>query len=81
MSHYEVEVKTLLGEEKNAQSLKAKMCELDPACACISTNKQLNHYFEGGDIDTLYKEVEHLFSSDQHDKFQKIMEKVHYRIS
>ena len=75
MAHLEIEVKSLLGEEKNAAALREKMCELDPACACVATNKQLNHYFEGGDIDELYKKTEHLFKGDQHDKFKKIVEK------
>ncbi|MCA9362239.1 CYTH domain-containing protein, partial [Candidatus Kaiserbacteria bacterium] len=49
--------------------------ELDPACVCTSTNTQLNHYFEGGDIKELYKKVEHLFSGEQHEKFHTIAEK------
>lgn len=75
MSHFEIEVKSLLGEEKNATALKAKMCELDPDCACVSKNKQLNHYFSGGDINKLYSVTEHLFTVDQRDKFKKIVEK------
>lgn len=75
MAHFEVEVKSLLGEQEKATALKAKMCELDPACACVSTNKQLNHYFHGGDIEKLYTKTEHLFSGAQHDKFKKITDK------
>lgn len=75
MAHYEVEVKSLLGEEKNAEKLKAKMCELDPACSCVSTNKQLNHYFEGGDIKALFEKVEHLYEDAKKEKFTMIVEK------
>ena len=75
MSYYEIEIKTLLGEKDKADALKAKMCTLDPACACVSTNKQLNHYFTGGDLDVLYKKTEHLFVGEQHKKFKKIAEK------
>ena len=75
MAHFEVEVKSLLGEEKNAVSLKEKMCELDPACACVSKNKQLNHYFSDGDIDKLFSLTEHLFGDEEKAKFKKVVEK------
>lgn len=75
MAHYEVEVKSLLGEQKNADTLKVKMCELDPKCACISTNKQLNHYFKDGDIQELYENTKHLFDNEQKNKFEAIVEK------
>ena len=68
MSHFEIEVKSLLGEEQNALRLKEKMCQLDPNCALISTNKQLNHYFEGGDMQDLYDKVEYLFSEEDRAK-------------
>lgn len=75
MSHFEIEIKSLLGAEEKANELKAKMHELDPECKVISENKQLNHYFEGGDITELYKKVEHLFTGAEHEKFQKIIER------
>jgi predicted adenylyl cyclase CyaB len=70
MSHFEIEVKSLLGEEQNALSLKEKMCALDPNCALISTNKQLNHYFEGGDMQNLYNVVVPLFGEVELVKLQ-----------
>lgn len=75
MAHFEVEVKSLLGAEDKANELKAKMCELDPACACVSTNKQLNHYFKGGDIEALYEKTHHLVDGEELEKFKTIMEK------
>ena len=75
MAHYEVEVKTLLGPVENAEALKAKMCELDPACACVSKNNQLNHYFEGGDINDLYDKTHHLVDGPELEKFQQMLEK------
>lgn len=73
MAHYEVEVKSLLGEKTNADALKARMCELDPACACVAENKQLNHYFEGGEITKLYETTKHLFSEEQNEQFERIV--------
>lgn len=75
MAQFEIEVKTLLGAEENATNLKARMCELDPACACVSTNKQLNHYFHGGDIKDLYEKTNHLVDGPELDKFNEMLEK------
>ncbi len=75
MAHFEVEVKSLLGAKEKADELKAKMCELDPACACVATNKQLNHYFYGGDIDKLFANTDHLFSDEEKARFKNIVDK------
>ncbi len=75
MSHFEIEIKSLLGSQENAQALKDKLCASDPHCVRVTENKQLNHYFEGGDIHALYAATEHLFSGDQHEKFKRIAER------
>ena len=72
MSHFEIEIKSLLGEKTAAEDLVAKMQTLDPALAKTGENSQLNHYFTGGDIQALFKATEHLFTGAQHDKFQMI---------
>lgn len=72
MSHFEIEIKSLLGEAAVAEALVAKMQERDPGLTKTGKNKQLNHYFTGGDIQTLFKATEHLFTGEQHDKFQMI---------
>lgn len=73
MSHFEVEVKSLLGEKAKAESLKEKMLALDSGAVCVSKNNQLNHYFEGGDIQKLYENTKHLFSDDQLKKFETMV--------
>lgn len=75
MSHYEIEVKSLLGSQDKADELKTAMCKLDPDCACVSTNKQLNHYFTGGDMEDLYEQVAHLFSEEQQKKLRLTIER------
>ncbi len=57
MNSYEVEIKSLLGSEEVAQVLRARMRQVDPATALISRNKQLNHYFTGGDMQKLAESV------------------------
>ncbi len=75
MSHFEIEVKSLLGDKSSADALKARMQTLDPSVKQISENKQLNHYFTKGDVKGLYKKVEHLYKGEQHDKLQKVIER------
>lgn len=75
MSHFEIEVKSLLGDAENAARLKARMCELDPECVIISTNNQLNHYFEGGDMQTLYEHVEVLFGEEEKEQLNKTIDR------
>lgn len=58
ISHtYEVEVKALLGSHENAENLKLAMVRVDPATKLVSTSKQLNHYFEGGNLLALAESV------------------------
>jgi adenylate cyclase class IV len=75
MAQFEIEIKSLLGEKSAADALKEKLCAADPACSCVATNKQLNHYFEGGNIDVLYQKVEHLFDAATQAKLQDIIQK------
>ena len=75
MSHFEIEVKSLLGEEQNALALKDKMLQLDPNCVLVSTNTQLNHYFEGGDMQDLYDRVEYLFGEEDRAKLKTTIER------
>ncbi|MEY3784250.1 MAG: hypothetical protein RLZZ230_572 [Candidatus Parcubacteria bacterium] len=75
MSHFEIEIKSLLGEKVNAEALKEKLFALDENCTLQSQNIQLNHYFEGGEIENLFTTVEQLFSGEQHNKFKMIAER------
>jgi predicted adenylyl cyclase CyaB len=64
-----------LGEEQNALALKEKMQQLDPNCVLVSTNTQLNHYFEGGDMQDLYDRVEYLFGEEDRAKLKTTIER------
>ncbi|HEX8993870.1 MAG TPA: CYTH domain-containing protein [Candidatus Paceibacterota bacterium] len=57
MHTYEIEVKSLLGAQENADALREKLFKLDPNAKLISRNSQLNHYFEGGNLDALAQSV------------------------
>lgn len=75
MSHFEIEIKSLLGEKAQADAVKTKMAALDPALTLTSTNSQLNHYFNVSDMDAFYKNVEYLFTGEQHEKLKKTIER------
>lgn len=75
MAHYEIEIKSLLGEEANAMALKERMVALDPTCVQVTSSKQLNHYFEGGDLDALFEATHNFFDANQQQKFQHMVEK------
>lgn len=76
MHSYEVEVKSLLGSEENAEMLRTKMQEIDSATHLTSKNKQLNHYFIGGSMDALVKASEGVISPDAHAKLADLLNKV-----
>lgn len=75
MAHFEIEIKSLLGQREAAEALRDKLKATDAESALVSTNRQLNHYFEGGNIDALYQKVEHLFSPVEQEKLQRVIEK------
>ena len=75
MAHYEIEIKSLLGEKINADLLKKKMQDTDPHTTLASKNKQLNHYFEGGDIAKLFEVTKDLLSEDARGKFLTMIAK------
>ncbi len=54
---YEIEIKSLLGNKENAENLKTKMRSSDAALVEVGSHKQLNHYFEGGNLADLAKNV------------------------
>ena len=72
MNTFEIEIKSLLGESARAEDLKRKMSELDPECRVISQNKQLNHYFEGGNMDELVKRAAIYLNDEQLKKLSNI---------
>ncbi|MDQ1284332.1 MAG: hypothetical protein QG620_680 [Patescibacteria group bacterium] len=71
---YEVEIKSLLQTEENAQKLRGKLAEQ----GIKMTNKysQLNHYFlSNGDFAKLEEKLASLFDGEKKEKLKKILEK------
>lgn len=74
MHTYEVELKSLLGEDKNAEALKKRLTELDPASRKVGESSQLNHYFHQGDLRRLYEAVSPLLGEADAKKMANIVE-------
>jgi len=75
MATFEVEVKSLLGSEESAQTLRERMKVVDHNTTLTSRNKQLNHYFTGGDMQQLAVLLEPHFSALTLAKFIDILKK------
>ncbi len=70
---YEVEVKSLLGSEESAQNLRERMKQVDSNSKLTSRNKQLNHYFTGGDFSKLKGLIAPHLSPQALKKFQDMV--------
>ncbi len=75
MAHYEIEIKSLLGERDAAETLKNKLSLLDPNTRYVTRNTQLNHYFEGGDINILYAVTKDFFGQNEQAKLAALVER------
>lgn len=75
MAHYEVEIKSLLGGKENADALLSRMREIDPSVELVSKNAQLNHYFEGGDVQKLVASVQEFFDDEERTKLDTMVSK------
>src|SRR5579885_3140931 len=72
MPSYEIEVKSLLGDKTKADNLIAKMKQSDPAFVSVGSHKQLNHYFEAGDLNKLYETLSPYISEDNRRQFREL---------
>ena len=62
---YEIEIKTLLGSQQKSDELLAKVTNRDPETKLVSEQKQLNHYYYGGDLAELATTVAQYLSPEQ----------------
>jgi predicted adenylyl cyclase CyaB len=74
MDSYEVEIKSLLGQKENAEKLLKKL-EADPSFISKGGQKQLNHYFIGGNLEGLCENVQSLIEPSQLSHFKQICQK------
>jgi adenylate cyclase class IV len=73
MSHYEIEVKVLLGHEEAANSLLKLVDSVWLSPKLIGENAQLNHYFVHDKTEDFLTQVEKVLHPDEKGKFHHIM--------
>lgn len=69
---YEIEIKSLLGNEENAQVLRGKIS--GEGGKLISKNKQLNHYFTGSDLVKFKESLTSHIEVSKRSLFEKILD-------
>lgn len=72
MAHFEIEIKSLLGEKKRADVLREKLMQLSDPAKLVRTSSQLNHYFTGGNWKKFLKNMEFHFSGAKKKSFHRI---------
>ena len=70
---FEIEIKTLIGNADAAQKLRDDLKTLDSSVECVGTYTQLNHYFEGGDVEVLAENLKQHLDEDTVDKMNQIV--------
>ena len=75
MQSYEVEVKSLLVSKEKADALRSRIQGSDIAAKLVSTNRQLNHYFVGGNLKNLAQVIAPFFSPEARLKFIDLVAK------
>src|SRR3989344_2152749 len=74
MANYEIEIKSLIGDKSRADDLIAKMKRADPSFVSMGSHKQLNHYFVGGNLSNLSKNISGYLSENNRQELIKITE-------
>lgn len=70
---YEIEIKSLLGDEEKATALVAKMHAVDPDVQLLGKSSQLNHYFVGGDIEKIFQNIVPHIEDEKIEAFKKVL--------
>ena len=73
MDKYEIEVKSLLGDESMAQAFREKMAEIEPSVELVSRHSQINHYFIDGDINLLHEKMLAHVLEEKHESLRNII--------
>jgi predicted adenylyl cyclase CyaB len=72
MANFEIEIKSLIGDKAKAADLVSKMKKLDPNFASHGSHKQLNHYFVGGDLESLRPKLSAHLSPEKQKEFENL---------
>jgi len=73
IQQYEIEIKSLLGSEKNALALIKKMKSIDPETKLVAESSQLNHYFVGGESGKICMALASHIDAEKIEAFKKVL--------
>lgn len=73
MNQYEIEIKVLLWEEKNAVKFKEDIKSSFPSLELIWKNSQLNHYFVWWDLSKLRSKIISYLNENEINSFDKML--------
>lgn len=74
MANYEIEIKSLLGDKKQADLLIEKMKQSGSTLTIMGSHKQLNHYFIGGNLADLLKNANNHLLEKQQQELKHLVE-------
>jgi predicted adenylyl cyclase CyaB len=72
MPSFEIEIKSLLKDKRQADDLVAKMKQADPGLVSLGSHKQLNHYFTG-DVTAIRERIAPELKSDKREQFEYLL--------
>lgn len=73
MPHFEVEIKSLLGDEAVARAFRTQLASLFPHLIFQGKHSQLNHYFTDGDVSLSADRFNAYFTSEQQTNLKRIL--------
>ena len=71
---YEIEIKSLLGAKEHADAFRKRLLDSVHKTDLVGRNRQLNHYFVGGDVTALCAAVASHVESAHRDRLRRILE-------
>lgn len=73
MAHFEIEIKSLLGDAAKADAFREKLFQLPTGAKLKGKNSQLNHYFVMDDAQALFAAVAQYFSLEHQESLKKVL--------
>lgn len=73
MAHFEIEIKSLLGEKEHAEDLKERLQKLPEPARFVRKSSQLNHYFLVGNWEEFLQSIQVYLSGEHFDHLHRIV--------
>ncbi|QQS15701.1 MAG: CYTH domain-containing protein [Candidatus Moraniibacteriota bacterium] len=73
MAHFEIEIKSLLGEKEHAEDLKERLKKLPEPARFVRKSSQLNHYFLVGNWEEFLQSIQVYLSGEHFDHLHRIV--------